>query len=128
MTPGMHILVVDDEPYVGEVVTRLLQPCGHEVECCRSGVEALQKMQSARAEFDLLIADHHMPGTWSGLDLVSMIRRKGSRIPIFVISGRLTLEVIGDYRTLGIDALLPKPFEPSRLLKKIGELNGASPD
>ena len=126
-SPRLNILIVDDEPSIGEIFRALLAPMAHNVVFCRSGVEAFQRLQNASFDFDLLITDHHMPGSWSGLELVRIARAKGLRVPVLVASGHLTPKLVADYRTFDIMGLLPKPFDLQRIMTTVREMSWPAP-
>jgi len=58
-TAPAHILVVDDDPLISELVVDMLAMEGHEVDTASNGVEALGKLQNQR--YDLIVTDLHMP-------------------------------------------------------------------
>jgi two-component system OmpR family response regulator/two-component system response regulator QseB len=108
---ALHILVVDDEPEVGQILCAILEEEGHSAESCRSGVEALQKLQTAQRPFDLIITDHHMPGSFTGLSFVRVARARAFLKQIVVMSGRLSAELKESYKPFHVLGFLPKPFD-----------------
>jgi CheY-like chemotaxis protein len=111
VSPSLNILLVDDEPEIGHVLGAILEDEGHTAVSCRSGVEALMKIQGAREPFDLMITDHHMPGSLPGLGLVRVARARSFHRPILVMSGRLTAELKESYKPFAVLGFLPKPFD-----------------
>ena len=75
----LRILVVDDEPAVGDTVKMLLSMDGHEVETANSSQEALGKFESGR--FDLVFTDFAMPGM-NGHQLAAAIKAGAPDQPV----------------------------------------------
>jgi DNA-binding response OmpR family regulator len=105
--PG-HILVVDDEPLVREVVGAYLERDGHTVEAVADGDAALAAV--ADHVPDLIILDVMLPGI-DGLSLLRQIRTT-SRVPVLMLTARAdeTDRVLG--LELGADDYVVKPFSP----------------
>ena len=110
-----HILVVDDDDKLRELVSRYLEKEGFTVSSARDGVEMDALLESAPA--DLIVLDLMLPGE----DGLSIARRLRSNLgtPIIILSARgddvdriVGLEV-------GADDYLPKPFNPRELLARI---------
>ena len=110
-----HILVVDDDRRLRDLLRRFLAENGFLVDTAANGGEARRKLESF--EFDLLIVDVMMPGE-SGLSLTEGLRRTSS-VPILLLSamGEVEDRIAGLER--GADDYLPKPFEPRELLLRI---------
>jgi CheY-like chemotaxis protein len=78
------VLVVDDEPALLRVYSRILTARGVSYITASSATEALAHIQSGR-EFAALLTDVHMPGM-SGLELAATVRARGLRIPIVFLT------------------------------------------
>jgi two-component system phosphate regulon response regulator OmpR len=115
MTDEPHLLVVDDDARIRELLGRYLARDGFRVTTAGDAAEARAKI--AALEFDLLVLDVMMPGE-SGFELTADLRRK-SRIPILL----LTAMAEPDDRITGLergaDDYLVKPFEPRELVLRI---------
>lgn len=81
-----HVLLVEDEEQVQEVVTSILQGLGYRVTSCRASHEALQLFREAPHEFDLLITDLTMP-VMTGADLAEQIHKIRPGLPIVLSTG-----------------------------------------
>jgi len=79
-------LLVDDERTVLLVVARVLESLGYEVVSASSAQEALDAFRADPAAFDLMITDQAMPGM-QGTELVSIMKRERSDIPVILMSG-----------------------------------------
>ena len=66
----IRILVVDDEPFIGDLLERSLTPDGYKFRVVRSGKEAIEELGSTKIH--LVLADIMMPGM-SGIDLLTII-------------------------------------------------------
>ncbi len=112
---GAHILVVDDDRRLRDLLRRFLSDNGFMVDTAADAAEARRKLESFA--FDLLIVDVMMPGE-SGLSLTEGLRR-ASPVPILMLSamGEAEDRIAGLER--GADDYLPKPFEPRELLLRI---------
>ncbi len=110
-----HVLVVDDEPAIVEIVRDYLTDAGYRVSTARSGDEALDLTRSIRP--DLIVLDLGLPGI-DGLDVTRTIRRT-STVPIIVLTARADEadRVVG--LELGADDYLVKPFSPRELLARV---------
>lgn len=80
-----RILVVDDDPFVREILELVLQDADYLVETAEGGAEAFNKCL-ADPGIDLIVSDMNMPGM-SGLDLTMELRRNNVDIPIIVLTG-----------------------------------------
>ncbi len=110
-----HILVVDDDGQVRQLIGRFLRENGYRVSCARDGREMRESLASA--EIDLVILDLMLPGT-SGLDLCRELRAT-SALPIIMLTakGEDTDRIVG--LELGADDYMPKPFNPRELLARV---------
>jgi CheY-like chemotaxis protein len=80
-----HILVVDDEAEVREILAETLEDFGYAVVTAASGEEALPVLANDRS-VGLVITDVRMPGM-SGLELADQIRRQWPKVKVVLISG-----------------------------------------
>lgn len=108
---SLDLLVVEDEPSVRSVTSRILRAAGHNVVEASDGIEALDLLREAT--FDVLVSDIVMP--WmSGLEL-----RKRVDLPAVLISGYPD-DVIREHGELPSDiALVMKPFTPMQLAQAV---------
>jgi len=107
------ILVVDDEPYVCDILARWLVADGHDCASAFSGQMALRMLETH--EFHLVISDIMMPGL-SGIDLLKVIKKRFPKVAVLMVTaiddrrtGILTME-------LGASAYIIKPFERNEIL------------
>lgn len=113
-----HILVVDDDRRIRELLKRYLTDNGYRVTAAENAAEARARL--AGLSFDLLVLDVMMPGE-SGLDLTRDLRRN-STVPILMLTARGEASDRIDGLERGADDYLAKPFEPRELLLRIGTI------
>ena len=110
-----HILVVDDDTRLRELLRKFLTENGFRVTTSADAAEARQMLTSL--EFDLVVLDVMMPGE-SGLELTSGLR-EFSVVPILLLTAMGEPEDRIDGLERGADDYLTKPFEPRELLARI---------
>jgi len=110
-----HILVVDDDDRLRNLLQRYLAKCGFRVSVAANSAEA--RIMMSGLEFDLLVLDLMMPGE-NGLDLTRDLRRKQC-LPILLLTamGSVPDRIAG--LEVGADDYLTKPFEPRELVLRI---------
>ena len=122
--PTTHVLVVDDEPTVREVVAGYLRRDGHVVSEAADGSTALELLDTE--SFDLVVLDMMLPGV-NGLDILRRVRSMGD-MPVIMLTARAeeTDRVAG--LELGADDYVVKPFSPRELAARVnGVLRRAAP-
>lgn len=115
-TEQNHLLVVDDDPELRDLLRRYLEEHGFQVGCVADGA-ALEKYLEQQQQVDLVILDLMLPGV-DGLSLARSLRSSGD-LPIIMLSarGEDVDRIIG--LEVGADDYLPKPFNPRELLARI---------
>jgi two-component system NtrC family response regulator len=106
------VLVVDDEAYVRDSLSRLLGRRGFSVRTASSTAEALRPESLAGA--DAVIADLRMPGD-DGLALVGKLAAEASALPVIVLTGHGTVPSAVDAMRAGAFDYLLKPADPDEL-------------
>jgi two-component system phosphate regulon response regulator OmpR len=114
-----HILVVDDDRRIRQLLQSYLLENGFRVTVAASSAEARNQMRGV--VFDAAVLDIMMPGE-SGLELTRALRSDGHRIPVLMLSALADPnDRIAGLET-GSDDYLAKPFEPRELLLRIKAL------
>lgn len=113
-----HILVVDDDRRIRELLKRYLSDNGYRVTIAESAAEARARL--AGLAFDLLVLDVMMPGE-TGFELTTSLRRS-SNVPILMLTARGDSGDRIEGLERGVDDYLAKPFEPRELLLRIGTI------
>lgn len=116
--PNIHILIVDDDPQIGDLLSDYLQKHGFRVSVAGDGRQ-MRKLMS-QYTIDLVVLDIMLPGV-DGISLCQELRAD-SEVPIIMLSavGEESDRVIG--LEVGADDYLPKPFSPRELLARVKAL------
>lgn len=115
----MHILVIEDDRRVAELIQRGLHEKGYKVTLLYSGDEALREIEQSL--FDLIITDIMLPGL-NGVDLCKRIREMHPELPIIMLTALGTTDEKLEGFDAGADDYMVKPFEMRELVARIGVL------
>ncbi len=125
------ILVVEDDPDINALLTKIVAREGFQAVPAFSGTEAL--LQVEHATFDLVLLDMMLPGM-DGPGFVGQVRERGVRTPIVVVSAKASTSDKVDMLKLGADDYVTKPFDPDEVaarihavLRRAGELPQGPP-
>jgi len=111
-----HLLIIDDDREIRDLLARFLVRHELRVDTARDGREMDQRLAAGR--FDLLVLDLMMPGE-DGLAICRRLRGSGVKTPIIMLTalGEEADRIVG--LEVGADDYLPKPFNPRELLARI---------
>lgn len=118
-----HILVIDDDRRLRELLSRYLSENGFRVTVAANAAEARQRMEGVA--FDVLIVDVMMPGE-DGLSLTRSLRET-TNVPILILTARGEADARIEGLETGADDYLAKPFEPRELLLRINAILRRTP-
>ena len=113
-----HLLVVDDDRRIRELLSRFLMSEGYRVTTVESAADARAKLEGLK--FDLLILDVMMPGE-TGFEFARKLRTS-STVPILMLTARGEAESRIQGLEIGADDYLGKPFEPRELSLRIASI------
>ena len=113
-----HLLVVDDDRRIRDLLSRFLTGEGYRVTTAETAADARAKLHGL--SFDLLILDVMMPGE-SGFDFAKSLRGTSS-VPILMLTARDAAESRIKGLEMGADDYLSKPFEPRELSLRIAAI------
>jgi DNA-binding response OmpR family regulator len=102
------ILVVDDEPPVGEILSEFFTPKGYEVICALGGLEGLSKLEKFQP--DVVLLDVRMPDM-DGITVLRRIRDANARVGVLMMSGNTDSEAAKETLQLGAFDYVLKPFD-----------------
>jgi CheY-like chemotaxis protein len=104
-----RVLLVEDEPSLGQVLTELLSDEGHEIRWASDGSKALQVLQSWRP--DVIVLDLMMPvmDGWAFRAAQRRLPAALAGVPVIVVSGARELRATAE--SFGAAAAIAKPFE-----------------
>ncbi len=110
-----RVMVVDDDPVVGETLRRLLTTRRFEVNVQTSALAAIEALAALPGQYDVLITDLSMPDL-SGLDLLDRLRSVDDALVKIVITGHATLDNALTSLRRGAYDFVEKPPQPNHLL------------
>src|ERR1700726_2533830 len=112
----MKILIVEDEPKVGQALSEGLRANGDEVTLAQTGEDGF--FLASSHSFDLIVLDVMLPGR-NGIEVLKTLRKQGLRVPVLLLTAKDSIED----RVLGLDAgaddYLVKPFAFEELLARM---------
>jgi DNA-binding NtrC family response regulator len=114
MAAACRILAVDDEISIAISMRFVFAAPRYQVTCTDNGRSALATLDIAPNAYDVIIVDQKMP-SFTGLELVDAIRKRGITTKIIVMSAALTIDVCEAYEKLKVSAMIPKPFNIDEL-------------
>lgn len=114
---AQHILIVDDEPAIADMLAYALRTEGFHPDCVTLGGEALARLQAEPARYALVVLDVGLPDQ-SGFDVCRALRRR-SDVPVLFLTARADEvdRIVG--LELGADDYVPKPFSPREVASRI---------
>ncbi|HKV37037.1 MAG TPA: response regulator [Pyrinomonadaceae bacterium] len=123
---NLRILIVDDEPSVGDALRLVLEAKGYEVVLVTNGRDGLEQARKRRFGFgvvDLFLTDS------SGFEVITDLLTLQPQIHLLLITAHGTPQVCDEAKKLGAIGALAKPFSPSEILNLIDtHLHGPIPD
>jgi DNA-binding response OmpR family regulator len=122
----MRVLLVEDEPALGEAIKRMLNQEKYVVDWVLDGTEAWEYLESQWTEYTLAIFDWLLPGL-SGLELCQRLRAKHNPLPILMLTAKDRMEDKVAGLDAGADDYLVKPFGMAELLARLRAMRRRSP-
>jgi YesN/AraC family two-component response regulator len=116
------ILIIDDEPYILQMLKKMLEKAGHEVSLASNGREGMDLFE--KASTDLVITDIIMPDK-EGLELILEMKKKRPALKIIAMSGggRISPEsYLECAKHFGAEKVFQKPFRHKDLVSAVEEL------
>ncbi len=107
------ILIVDDEPFIAEVISDMLETQRYRTIIADSGEQALQILKNRVVH--ALVTDIMMPHV-TGIDLLKVVKSNYLHIPVIMITGHFGKYKPRDAITLGADGFFAKPFHNTELI------------
>ncbi|PAX52835.1 two-component system response regulator RppA [Brunnivagina elsteri] len=122
----MRVLLVEDEPDLGNAIARTLNQHKYIVDHVIDGTEAWQYLEYSSVEYTVAIIDWMLPGI-SGIELCQRMRSQGNSLPVLMLTAKDRMEdkIIG--LDAGADDYLVKPFGMGELLARLRALQRRSP-
>lgn len=114
-----HILIVDDDPRITDLLRRILAYEGYSVAIAASGSEALNRLLERPP--DLVVLDIMLPGL-DGIEVTQRIRAAGDNVSILMLTARDAVADRVKGLETGADDYLVKPFAPEELVARVRAL------
>jgi len=118
MKDVFEILVLDDEPTVGERLKPVLEAEGYAVETFTDPKEALRRMKAK--PFDILVTDVRMDGL-DGIKVLEEVRSMSDRTKVIIITGYATVQLAREALTKGVFDFIAKPFKMQDIRNMVGK-------
>ncbi len=121
------ILIVEDDPEMGELLELLLKGEGYRVETALDGLAALDLAGRGAIRPDLLLSDYNLPNGMNGLEVAARLREKLRRhVPVIILTGDISIDAL---RNIAVrDCVqLNKPVKPKELTEAIQRLLAMPP-
>jgi DNA-binding response OmpR family regulator len=122
----MHVLIVEDEKKMAELLKRGLEEENHSVSLAHDGRDALEMAQAL--DYDAIVLDLMLPG-FDGFEVARRLRKNGNKTPILVLTARDTVPDVVKGLDIGADDYLTKPFSFEEFLARLRSVSrrGATP-
>jgi len=117
--PGKLILVIEDDPTVGEFVRRGLEEQRWQADLVNNGLEG--ERMALSQPYDLIILDMRLPGR-NGLDVLRTLRSRGFERPVLVLTAQDAVDAKVETLRAGADDYVTKPFAFEELLARVEAL------
>jgi len=116
----MKLIVADDSRMVRGIVTKIVEPFGHEVFTACNGREALDILETGKQDVELVLLDWNMP-VLNGIDVIKKMRtdQRFKNIPVLMVSTESEEDRIKLAMNAGAQGYLTKPFTPEQLMGAI---------
>jgi CheY-like chemotaxis protein len=118
------VLVVEDDPLLRRILTKILQTWGYAILEAPDGLSALEHIRAEPPEVSLILLDIMLP-LLNGLEVARHVREEQPSLPIVACSAALTDEIKDDLLRLGVNLFLPKPYTPEALRTVLVSLLGS---
>lgn len=111
-----ELLLIDDEPMVGQRLRSGLEKLGCAVEICDNPAGVLELIKEKT--FDIVITDIMMPEI-NGLQVLEAVKAKGQETRVIIITGFATADLARETMEKGAYDMIAKPFKPGDLRKMV---------
>ncbi len=125
LTGNGRILIMDDEDFIREIASEILEFTGYYVESCNDGREAVEKYRAAcncHMPFDAVILDLTVPGGMGGKEAAALILEINPETVLIVSSGYSNDPVVANFRQYGFSGVVSKPFDTGGLTRELDRL------
>lgn len=124
MDPQASMLIVDDEPFIRQILARIVSREGYQVRQACDGHDALDRLSDASC--DIVISDIKMPNM-DGIALLSEIKSRYPEISVILITAYAGEYSVQDALQAGADAFIAKPFKNVEIAETLREVLQKNP-
>ncbi|MBN2143610.1 MAG: PAS domain S-box protein [Candidatus Aureabacteria bacterium] len=120
-----HILIMDDEPGLRDILSKIMLNLGCETDTAPEGKTALEKYKEAMKKgkpFDMVILDLTIPGGMGGKQTMEELLKLNPHVKSVVSSGYSTDGILSDYASHGFKGVIHKPFEIEEIIRCLNEI------
>lgn len=121
-----RVVVVDDEPKIGDLFSKALERDGYEVETFMNPIDLLDQLENGMSPPDVVLADMMMPDV-SGVELMEVLQDRGHSVPVIIMTAHSSVQTAVDAMQRGAFHYLKKPVnleEMRALLDKALDYHG----
>ena len=111
-----RILVVDDEPAIRGLVTKIVQRAGYPADNARDGEEAIRRLETN--DYAVLVVDLMMPNI-DGFELIDWVKRRGGKRPAIIVVSAADNAAFRRLDALMVHSIIRKPFDINVLVDLI---------
>jgi len=115
---NLTVLIADDEKYIRDLTTKMLNISGYKVHLARNGREAIEIFSEKKDEISCILMDLTMPEL-DGKEALTEIRKIDSNIPIIITSGYCEFDIISKFTGEKISGFLQKPYNLEDVISAI---------
>ena len=119
---SLRILVIDDEPFVGETLQEILRQQRHDVVAADDGIAGLAQFRASA--FDLVMTDLAMPGM-SGWQVARAVKAMRPDVPVVLVTGWGVEVDVDELQAHGVDRVMTKPFRYEDVQEVVASFRGA---
>jgi PAS domain S-box-containing protein len=119
-----RVLVMDDEEFIGDIVSAMLDSVGFSTVVARNGADALrllEEMAQAGEAPKAVILDLTVPGGLGGKDIIEDLRKRFPDLPVFASSGYSEDPIMSRPSDFGFTDSIPKPFRQNQLISLLAK-------
>ncbi len=116
------ILLIEDDPKQLDSLRLLLESEGYRIKVARKGDAALALVRNAGSRPDVILADYHLPGGMTGLQIIKELRSSlGAQVPALIVSGDKSAPARAAFEA-SAQAFITKPVKAAELLARLRAL------
>ncbi len=124
LNKNLTILIADDEKYIRDLTTKMLNISGYKVYLARNGREAINIFNAHKNEISCILMDLTMPEL-DGREAFTEIRKIDADIPVIITSGYCEFDIVSKFSNEKISGFLQKPYNLEDIISAIEEAVGS---